>query len=112
MKKMNDEKMELELEMVWMKVMRGKIGEFYSFLDFFCFVYIYFLDIEYWQLFCRFVQEFEWYDMVCVLFFFFYYGFDLQFKVVYIVKCNGSYLIIMFMYLVDVMYVFMIFIVN
>lgn len=45
MKKMNDEKMELELEMVWMKVMRGKIGEFYSFLDFFYFVYIYFFEL-------------------------------------------------------------------
>lgn len=112
MKKMNDEKTEPESETAWMKAMRGKIGEFYSLPDPSRFVYTHLPDIEYWQLLCRPVQESEWYEMACVSPFFFHHGFDLQSKVAYNVKCNGSHLIITFTYPADAMYVFTTSIVN
>ncbi|XP_061164508.1 uncharacterized protein LOC133173541 [Saccostrea echinata] len=106
MKKMNDEKTEPESEKSWLRTMRTKIGEYYSLPDPTFFVYTHLPDVEYWQLLCRPVLETEWYNMVCVSPFFFHYGFDLQSKVTYNVKCNGNYLILTFTYPSDKMFIF------
>lgn len=106
LKKMNDQKMEPESENVWFKTMRSKIGEYYSLPDPTLFVHTHLPDVEYWQLLCRPVMESEWYNMVCVSPMFFHCGFDLQSKVTYNVKCNGSHLIMTFTYPADKMFVF------